>query len=419
MFALTLAEAIALDAQDDLAAFRQAFVIDDPELIYLDGNSLGRLPRATAALLSDMVTRQWGQRLIRSWNEGWFTLSQRIGGKLARLVGAQPDEVILADSTSVNLYKLTAAALQARPGRRKIVSDDLNFPSDLYIFQGALNHTGWLQIVPSPDGIHGPPTAALADALNENAALLSLSHTAFKSGYTYDMAAITEIAHAAGALTLWDLSHSVGAVPIDLNGSGVDLAVGCTYKYLNGGPGAPAFLYVRRDLQEQLRQPISGWFGQRNQFALGLHYEAGAGITRFLTGTPPLLSLAAVEPGVDLLVDAGISRLRAKSIQQTEYLIALWQAWLQPLGFSLNSPRDAAQRGSHVSLGHPEAARIDRTLIEQMNVLPDFRRPDNLRLGIASLYTSFQDIYTAMTRLHHVVAEQLYEQYSPEMPDVT
>lgn len=418
MFSLTPSEAIALDENDELAPFRQAFVIDDPELIYLDGNSLGRLPRATVALLQDMVTRQWGQRLIRSWNEGWFTLAQQIGGKLAHLLGAQPDEVILADSTSVNLYKLTAAAWQARPGRHKIVSDDLNFPSDLYIFQGALNNRGWLQIVPSPDGIHGP-TAALAQALNEDTALLSLSHTAFKSGYTYDMAALTEQAHRVGALALWDLSHSVGAVPIDLNGSGVDLAVGCTYKYVNGGPGAPAFLYVRRDLQEELRQPIAGWFGQQNQFALDLHYQASAGITRFLTGTPPLLSLAAVEPGVDLLVDAGISRLRAKSIQQTEYLIALWQAWLQPLGFTLNSPRDAAQRGSHVSLGHAEAARIDRALIEQMNVLPDFRRPDNLRLGIAPLYTSFQDIYTAMTRLQQVTAERMYEQYSPEMPDVT
>ncbi len=418
MFDLSFSEAIALDERDELAAFRQAFVIDDPELIYLDGNSLGRLPRATTLLLQDMVARQWGQRLIRSWNEGWFTLSQRIGGKLARLLGAQPDEVIVADSTSVNLYKLTAAALWARPGRHKIVSDDLNFPSDLYIFQGALNNTGWLQIVPSPDGIHGP-TTALANALNKDTALLSLSHTAFKSGYTYDMAALTAAAHHVGALALWDLSHSVGAVPIDLNGSGVDLAVGCTYKYVNGGPGAPAFLYVRRDLQEQLRQPISGWFGQRNQFALGLNYQAGAGITRFLTGTPPLLSLAAVEPGVDLLLDAGISRLRAKSIQQTEYLIALWAAWLQPLGFTLNSPRDPAQRGSHVSLGHPEAARIDRALIEQMNVLPDFRRPDNLRLGIASLYTSFQEVYTAMTRLRQVVTARLYEDYSPEMPDVT
>ncbi|MCA9938315.1 MAG: kynureninase [Anaerolineales bacterium] len=418
MFDLTLSEAMALDEQDDLAPFRQAFVIDDPDLIYLDGNSLGRLPRATVGLLQEMVTRQWGQRLIRSWNEGWFTLSRRVGEKIAGILHAHPDEIIIADSTSVNLYKLVVAALHARPGRHTIISDDLNFPSDLYIFQGARGNEHQLRILPSPDGIHGP-VPALAAALDEDTALLSLSHTAFKSGYTYDMAAITALAHDVGALVLWDLSHSAGAVPVDLRGSGADLAVGCTYKYLNGGPGAPAFLFVRRDWQQTLQQPISGWFGQRNQFALGLAYEASGDITRFLTGTPPLLSLAAIEPGVDLLLDAGINRLRAKSMKQTEYLIAFWQAWLQPLGFTLNSPRDPARRGSHVSLGHAEAARIDRALIEEMNVLPDFRRPDNLRLGIAPLYTSYQDIFTAMTRLRQVVTDRLYEKYAPDMPAVT
>jgi kynureninase len=227
------------------------------------------------------------------------------------------------------------------------------------------------------------------------------------------------MAQRAGALMLWDLSHSVGALPLALGESGVDLAVGCTYKYLNGGPGAPAFLYVRRDLQEQLLSPIWGWFGQRSQFDFALDYQPGPGIQRFLAGTPPILALAPVEAGVDLVVEAGIERIRAKSIRQTEYLIALWEALLAPLGVTLNSPRDASRRGSHVSLGHPEGLRINRALIEQMRVIPDFRYPDNIRLGIAPLYTSFAEIHTGIVRLRQVIDARSYEQYPVERPDVT
>jgi kynureninase len=235
----------------------------------------------------------------------------------------------------------------------------------------------------------------------------------------HDLAAITAAAHETGALALWDLSHSVGALPVDLNGAGADLAVGCTYKYLNGGPGAPAFLYVRRDLQEQLLNPIWGWFGQRGQFDMALKYEPAPGLTRFLVGTPPMLSLAAIEPAVDLMLEAGIERLRAKSVAQTEFLIALWAAELKPLGVTLNSPRQAARRGSHVSLGHPEALRIDRALIEEMNVIPDFRYPDNLRLGVAPLYTRFVDIYEGLARLKQVLVERRYEKYPAQRPEVT
>jgi kynureninase len=344
-----------------------------------------------------------------------------VGAKIARLIGAQPDEVVVADSTSVNFFKLVVAALGARPGRQVVVSDELNFPSDVYLLQGALRLAGLdyqLQLLRSADGLT-IPTAAVAEALSADTALVALTHTAFKSGYVYDMAAVTQAAHAAGALMLWDLSHSVGAMPVDLNGAGVDLAVGCTYKYLNGGPGAPAFLYVRRDLQEQLVNPIWGWFGQRGQFDFKLDYEPAEGVQRFLVGTPPLLSLAAVEPAVDLLLEVGLERLRAKSVAQTDYLIALWEALLKPHGVMLNSPREAAQRGSHVSLRHPEALRIDRALIEDMNVIPDFRAPDNLRLGIAPLYTSFSDIYEAMRRLETVLVERRYEKYSKEKPVVT
>lgn len=414
-FDLTRAGAVALDGADELAPFRGRFVIAEPELLYLDGNSLGRLPGATVPRLRDVVEREWGERLIRTWNEGWYTLSRRLGEKLASLIGAGADEVIVADSTTVNLHKLTLAALAAQPGRSQIITDDLNFPSDMYVFQG----TGAeLTVVPSPDGVSGPEDGIL-EAIDEETALVSLSHVTYKSGYLYDLGPITRRAHEAGALVLWDLSHSVGAVPIDLGGHAVDLAVGCTYKYLNGGPGAPAFLYVRRDWQERLRNPIPGWFSQRRQFELGMDYDPSSGIGRFLTGTPPVLSLAAIEPGLDLMREAGLERLRAKSVRQTEYLIALWEAWLAPLGFRLNTPRQPDRRGSHVALGHPEAGRIDQALIEEMGVLPDFRRPDNLRLGVAPLYTRYVDLFEAMARLRRVMVEGVYARYPGELPAVT
>ena len=417
----TLAYARNLDRQDELAAFRRHFVATDPELIYLDGNSLGRLPKATVALLHDVVDRQWGDRLIRSWNEGWIEAPALIGDKIGQLLGAAPGEVTVADSTTVNLFKLALAALRAQPGRHKIITDDLNFPSDLYALQGICHLLGadyHVKVIPSPDGIHGP-VDALAAAIDEETALLTLSHTVFKSAYTYDMAAITELAHCKGALVLWDLSHAAGAVAVNLGRAHTDLAIGCTYKYLNGGPGAPAFLYVRRDLQALLTNPIQGWMGQANMFNFGLDYERAPGLPHFLTGTPPLLSTLAIEPGVDLLLAAGIERVRAKSVQQTEYLIALWEEELAPLGFTLNSPRDSRWRGSHIALGHPEAWRIDQALIHEMKVLPDFRKPDNLRLGITPLYTSFEDIYWAVMRMKQVVTEQHYLRYAQDNTKVT
>ncbi len=408
-----------LDAQDPLARFRDEFIIADPDTIYLDGNSLGRLPKQSAARTRELVEQEWGARLIRGWGEGWFTAPQRIGAKIARLIGARDDEVIVSDSTSVNLFKLAVAALQLKRGRREIVTDDLNFPSDIYVLQGACKIADCsLQIARSEDGI-SVSNDALARAINANTALVSLTHTAFKSGYVYDMRAVTEIAHRAGALMLWDLCHSVGAMPLALNECDVDLAVGCTYKYLNGGPGAPAFLYVRKDLQNELANPIWGWFGQKAQFDFDLNYAPAPGIARFLTGTPTMLSLAPIETSVDLILQAGIERLREKSVQQSEYLIALWEAWLAPLGVSLHSPRDARVRGSHVSIGHPEAWRINRALIEEMRVIPDFRAPDNIRLGIAPLNTTFAEIHEGMTRLRRVIVEKLYEKYPATRAGVT
>jgi len=411
-----------LDAADDLAGYRDAFVVAEPGLIYLDGNSLGRLPRAAVERVRRAVEEEWGQALVRGWNAGWYESPTRVGESIARLIGAGPGQVVVSDSTSVNLFKLVLAALQARPGRQRIVSDTLNFPSDLYVIQGAIRLLGGkhtLHRVPAlDDGIHGDETAMLA-APDKQTALVTLSHVCFKSGYLYDAARITARAHEAGALVLWDLSHAAGAVPIELDAWGVDLAVGCTYKYLNGGPGAPAFLYVRRDLQEQATSPIWGWFGQRDPFAFGLEYAPAGGPARFLVGSPPILSMLAMEAALEPLLAAGIERVRHKSQRLTAYLVYLFDQVLASLGFRLGSPRDPARRGSHVSIRHPEGYRINRALIEEMAVLPDFREPDNIRLGLSPLTTSFGEVYEAVERIRQVLVEERYRRYPPERMAVT
>ncbi len=414
-----------LDDQDELASFRDEFVIDDPNLIYLDGNSLGRLPKRTADFMQNAIEQEWGKRLIRVWNDGWINTPKELGAKIANLVGAQADEILVTEATAINLFKLSAAALQARPNRIGIVSDVLNFPSDLYILQGIIDLFGKdhkLKLISSADGITITPEAVEA-AIDDNSALVSLTHVAFKSAFMYDMARVTELAHQSGALMLWDLSHSVGAVPIDLNGCDVDLAVGCTYKYLNGGPGSPAFLYVRRDLQEQLNQPMWGWFAAEKPFAFELDFTPASDISRYRVGTPPMLSMKAVEPAIDILLEATMTRLRAKSVKQTEYLIFLAEQWLTPLGFTLGTPRQAEMRGSHVSLRHPESYRISHALIESpppaIQVIPDFRAPDNIRFGITPLYTTFTEIYQALERVRIIVKDKIYEQYTNKQLTVT
>ena len=417
--------ACQLDAQDELASFRNEFVIADSHLIYLDGNSLGRLPKRTIEFMRNAVEYGWGERLIRLWNDGWIHTPTQLGAKIARLVGAQDDEVVVAEATSINLFKLAIAALRARSSRTKIVSDVFNFPSDLYILQGIIDLLGRrhrLELIPSQDTITILPDA-IGAAIDSDTALVALTHVAFKSAFMYDMPAVTEVAHRSGALMLWDLSHSVGVVPVDLNGSGADLAIGCTYKYLNGGPGAPAFLYVRRDLQTELIHPIWGWFAAKNPFAFELDFVPAETISRYRVGTPPMLSLKALEPALDILLEAGIERLRAKSVCQTEYLISLAEQWLVPLGFTIGTPKRPEIRGSHVSLRHPEAYRINRALIEaeppEVKVIPDFREPDNIRLGIAPLYNSFVDIHMAIDRMRQITEDRIYEKYSPERLGVT
>jgi kynureninase len=412
-----------LDSIDELAAFRQRFAITDPDTIYLDGNSLGRLPLATVDQLKTVVEKQWGERLVRGWNESWMDAPRRAGDKIAVLLGARPGEILVSDSTSVNLFKLAAAALRYQSGRNEIISDELNFPSDLYILQGIsqlLAQGHQITLLPSRDSIQVKTTDVDA-ALGKQTALLSLSHVAFKSAFLYKMQEITALAHMSGALALWDLSHSAGVVPIKLNAWDVDLAVGCTYKYLNSGPGAPAFLYVREDLQEKLLQPIWGWFGSANAFQFNQEYTPAPGIARFAVGTPPILSLSAIEIGVEMLLEAGVRRVRTKSMRQTEYLIALAQEWLLPLGFSFGTPLNPARRGSHVALRHPEAYRINRAMIEAVSprVIPDFRAPDNLRLGISPLYTSYDDILRALLRMKEIVAKKEYEAFSAAPLPVT
>jgi kynureninase len=402
------AHAELLDADDPLGHLVDELVVDDRDLLYLDGNSLGRLPRRTQQRLRAVVDGEWGRGLVRSW-EQWIELPIRVGDALGlELLGARPGEVVVGDSTTVNLYKAAMAALDARADRRTIVTDDDNFPTDRYVLEGLAAQRGLELRVVTSDPIDGPSHAAIGDALDVSVALLSLSHVAYRSGALADIAALTTAAHDVGAMTVWDLSHSVGAVPIDLTGGGVDLAVGCTYKYVNGGPGAPAFTYVRRELQPELRQPIWGWFGQRDQFGMAASYDPAAGIDSWLTGTPSVLALAAVEEGVGLLAEAGIDRLRAKGTALTALLIELADAWLAPLGFEVATPRDPSRRGSHVALAHADAERISRALIDRA-VVPDFRAPDLLRLGPAPVSTRFVDVWDAMDRLRRSVEAREHE----------
>jgi kynureninase len=410
------------DQQDPLKEYRSRFFITDPNLVYMDGNSLGRLPHSTAERLKSVVAEEWGTDLIRAWNKGWWEAPQRVGEKIAILAGAAPGQVIVTDSTSINLFKLAASALQLRPQRTKIITDTLNFPSDLYILQGLVQLLGSrneIVRISSKDNDLTPDLESLFAAIDENTALVTLSHVVYKSGYLYDMAAITEKAHQAGALVLWDLSHSVGAVPIDLDAAGVDFAIGCTYKYLNGGPGSPAFLYVNKKIQEQAISPIWGWWGQSAPFAFELDYSPAPGVNRFLAGSQPTLSILAMEAALDPVLEAGMDAIRRKSMLMTEYMIGLTDEVLSPHGFILGTPRIPEQRGSHISLRHPEGYRINRALIDEMNVIPDFREPDNIRFGLTPLYTTFNDIWEAVDRLRRVIAEKRFEKYPMQRLTVT
>ncbi|MEM7473945.1 MAG: kynureninase [Planctomycetota bacterium] len=405
-FDLSLAE----NLHSEHLSFMSNFYNADPDLCYLDGNSLGRLPLAAMQRVVTLVREGWGEDLIRGWNKDWIDLPIRLGDKIARLIGASEGEVVIADSTSINLFKLATAALQLKSGRSKVVTDATNFPSDLYILESAASSAGnaqQLHAVGSAADVEAP-VEELLKAIDQDTALVSLSHVAFRSAAMWDMDRVTQAAHAAGALVLWDLSHSVGAIPVELNRCQADLAVGCTYKYLCGGPGAPAFLYVRKNLQSTLQNPLQGWFSHRSPFEFGPQYEPAETIERFLVGTPPILSLAAIEAGVDLVSQSGIAELRKKSIELSEVLISLFDRDLSELGFQLQSPTSAASRGSHISISHPEARRITQVLIDRFQVIPDFRGPDIIRIGIAPLYNTQQDIRKVASAMREIVLDKLY-----------
>jgi kynureninase len=414
---ITRDQAAVLDQEDGLAPFRDRFFIADPDQLYLDGNSLGRLPEATIAEVQRVLIEEWGEGLVGSWRGNWISEPARIGASLAPLLGAEPDEVLITDQTSLNLYKLAAAALKAQAPRGTVLTDSGNFPSDVYVLAGVAEAAGGSIRMVGADPV-APSTSAIEAALDDQVGLLSLSHVNFKSGALLDMASITAAAHEVGALTLWDLSHSVGAVPIDLKGAGADLAVGCTYKYLNGGPGAPAFVYVARHLQEVLTQPIHGWWGQEDMFGFGLTYRPTPGMERFSVGTVPVLSMIGSRVGIEISAEAGIEAIRAKGIALTSLIIELFDEFPDEYGFVLGSPRDPAQRGNHISLRHPDGYRIAQALIAA-GVVPDFRAPDVIRLGAAPLYTRFVDVWDAFQRLRRIMDEASYREFSPERSGVT
>ncbi|MFM7405080.1 MAG: kynureninase [Erythrobacter sp.] len=392
------ARAAEFDAADPLAAYRERFILPG-KVIYLDGNSLGALLKATSRAVQRVVEQEWGEGLIRSWNEAcWFTAAARVGAKIAPLIGAAPDEVIACDSTSVNLFKLIAAALDMRPGRQVILSEPGNFPTDLYMIAG-LERQGLAER-------RLAPRDRLIEALDCNVALLLLTHVHYKTGAMHDMLALTQAAHRAGALVLWDLSHSTGAVPVDLHAAEADFAVGCGYKYLCGGPGAPAFAYVATRHQTKLAQPLTGWFGHNAPFAFSDDYEAAPGIERLLCGTSPVLGLAALEVGVELIAEIGVERLFQKSQALSEFFLDCLAT--HKVALELVSPANSSARGSHLAFRSPHAFAICQALIAR-GVIGDFRDPDMLRLGFASAYLSFGDVAAAARHLAEVLKGSEWE----------
>jgi kynureninase len=397
---MNLEEARQLDATDPLAFTRDRFRLPEG-VIYLDGNSLGALPAATADRLRKVATSQWGDDLITSWNKhGWIDWPARIAAKLAAIVGARPNELLIADSTSVCLFKLLAAAVGARPGRRTILTQKHNFPTDLYVAQGLCDMLGLT--------LKAVPAEQVASAIDEDTAVVTLTHVDYRSASIHDMRAINDAAHAAGALAVWDLSHSAGAIQLDLNGTGSDVAVGCGYKYLNGGPGAPAFVYVAERLQDELRPPLQGWMGHAEPFAFDDDYRPASGILKFLTGTPSILALAALDAGLDTFAGVSMRDVEAKAQAITQLFVDEVEGRCGSQ-VRLASPRDPARRASHVCFAHPEGYAIMQALIAR-GVIGDFRAPDLMRFGFAPLYNSFADVFRAAHLLAEILATREWDQ---------
>ncbi len=396
---MTLDEARQLDSIDPLAFARARFEL--PDGIYLDGNSLGALPVATAERLRNVTERQWGADLIASWNaHGWIDWPTRIAAKLAPIVGARPNELLIADSTSVCLFKLLAAAVKARPGRKRILTQQRNFPTDLYVAQGLADLLGLELMAVSAEEVMG--------AIDENTAVVTLTHVDYRSAAFHHMTAVNSAAHSAGALTVWDLSHSAGAIELDLDGTNCDLAVGCGYKYLNGGPGAPAFVYVAERLQGELRSPLQGWMGHAEPFAFDDDYRPSSGIQKFLTGTPSIIALAALEAGLDTFDGIAMRDVEAKARALSHSFVDEVEARCGD-AVRLESPRDSAQRGSHVVFAHPQGYAVVQALIDRA-VIGDFRAPDLMRFGFTPLYTRFEDAWLAAEILSDILSSRAWDE---------
>jgi kynureninase len=416
--------ALQLDREDRLAPFRELFINDNPEICYLDGNSLGRLPKSTLTAINDFLLNEWGKEVVTGWGH-WIDEAEVTGDLIGKsALGAGPGQVLACDSTSVNFYQLCMAAIKARPGRKTIITDAANFPTDRYILEGISQSLGmkliYLENEIDPSFRNERITAEnLEPYFSDDVALVSLEVIQYRSGARNDLKSITDVVRKYGGLVVWDASHAVGAIELNFDKSGVDLAVGCTYKYGNSGPGSPAWLYVRKELQSQLQVPIQGWFAQGDQFAMGAEFEKADGIRGFQIASPSIIGLRSINEAFTMIGEAGISAIAAKAAKGTELMIDLYDAWLAPLGFTLLTSRKAQERGGHLSFHHPEAERISVALRKFANVIPDYRTPNALRLAISPLPTSYLEVWEGFARIRDSVAARDYEKISGSDSRVT
>ena len=406
--------ALDLDKNDPLAQFKSKFVISDPAMCYLDGNSLGRLPHATVVAVNDFLTQEWGQEVVTGWSH-WVDEAQPVGDLIGEsTLGAAKGQVLACDTTSVNFYQLCMAAIKARPGRKTIITDTANFPTDRYILEGIAKQFG-MNLVLIDNESAGPikheriTAEILAPFLNDDVALVTLEVIQYRSGARTDIKSITDLVRSHGGLVVWDASHAIGAIEMNFDANGIDLAVGCTYKYGNSGPGAPAWLYVATKMQKELQVPIQGWFSQGDQFGMGPVFEKAEGIRGFQIASPSLIGLRCIKTSFELIKEAGIDKIAHKAAVGTQMMIDLYDAWLAPLGMQLNTSRDPNERGGHISLVHPDAARICIALREFANVIPDYRTPNSIRLAISPLPTSYVEVWDGFERIRDLVSTRQYE----------
>lgn len=418
------AYALELDKNDPLGEYRSKFVIADPNLCYLDGNSLGRLPHATVKAVSDYLSHEWGKEVVTGWSH-WIDEAQVAGDLLGRAsLGAGPGQVLVCDTTSVNFYQLCLAAINARPGRKTIITDAANFPTDRYILDGIARQLSLnLVIIDNEDPAIAENERITAEILerymSEDVALVTFEVIQYRSGARTDIQSITDLARSYGALVVWDASHAAGAIEMDFDANGVDLAVGCTYKYGNSGPGSPAWLYVNKRIQGELQVPIQGWFANEDQFGMGPHFEKAAGIRGFQIASPSIIGIRSVQIAFAMIDEVGIDAIASKAAIGTQMMIDLYDEWLAPLGYTLLTSRNPKERGGHISIGHPDAAKICVALRKLANVIPDYRTPDTIRLAIAPLPTSYVEVWDGFQRIRDLTESRQYEQIEESDSRVT